>query len=874
MLRAWHCCILILASTLCAAEACPEPPIAQESLTHAADYTFGYYPHGWRRKKEDAPIHFAVQSNRYALLFNASSGQVARFGPLLQALPDIEAAAQDNALIGSLPEASLTFAAVWNGTEFPIVSGAGAPDQMRLYRVGKYLQHFDIQTARIGGVGSGAGLEGINAWIEGYCWSDRFSFLLHAAAHDSHLAPFQALDHFALAARLAIPPAYPIVEFLEGDGAWRAAQPGGATARAALLRNEDGAGMAVLCAPGKQQHIRFTDDQHLLVETTPMTLSLGTTADFPCVVVPSADVRAEAARQFSAMEQPLQVEAEGIAPYTGPQPVQPDAARGWHEIRLGENRDLQTMERVRVRLSNPGAQAATARLNFAKIGGGFPITGMSAVLRDLDGFPIGLPVQLSKNWHCAPPWFSGLAMLEVPPGRTLEFEFDLAYAQWGGVPAVSHAQLCLLGYGGNQLWDEMAIGSFGESITYDPDVNLGRSLIDDMRPLMVWGMGKEPNIKWSWTHNVGGCDFLTLMHGKKRDYLTRQKTLYRAYGPVLSDVTYAGETAGGAIQSRIRTQSWRSDDYVRALYTLRYDVIRPIEELDRLAFFQLGADRYNIPFQHIARGSATGLDELWDAAGLAEGYSRRGQPLPGVMPWIGLYGLDLEQLESLGEPRLGARGDKAMIVRSWKARLDGLAAPLPSYSVFATVEMAYRGRPGFPDGRHDAQVELALPEGVQHLRAGDFVEAAVEVLILPQRPEDYYGPNTGLLEAMKANTACWALTHREAARSQMSVEAKTGSVEQAWPLRIRAENGNQAEFVITGGVGYTPVTVAGASGYRDFALQRVKEDGTIEPINQSSAAGNDWWQALYLPDRKEWEITYTLPLDSWGGTSTFRWSAK
>jgi hypothetical protein len=343
---------------------------------------------------------------------------------------------------------------------------------------------------------------------------------------------------------------------------------------------------------------------------------------------------------------------------------------------------------------------------------------------------------------------------------------------------------------------------------------------------------------------------------------------------VRSDVTYDGETPDGVFQSRVRTQSWRSDDYVRALYSLRYDVRESIDAPARVAFFQLGADQYNVPFQHIARGSAAGLGEQWDTAALPEGYSRRGALLDGAMPWIGLYDIDPVQWASLGEQAYGARANKAMIVRAWKARLNGRDIPAPHYSVYSTCEAAYRGKPGFESGRKDAQVELSPPDGLQRFMKGDFVEAEVEVLILPQQRSDYYGPNTLLAEAMESQSACWTLTHREAAGTQVYVAAGTGIVEQTWPVRVRVNKGTEARFTITGGIGYTPVTLCGVSNYRDFTLDRIREDGSRERVDQSTFIGNDWWQARYLPQAGEWELDFTLPLDTSTSSNTFLWSTS
>lgn len=100
-----------------------------------------------------------------------------------------------------------------------------------------------------------------------------------------------------------------------------------------------------------------------------------------------------------------------------------------------------------------------------------PITGMSAVLRDSAGNPTGIPIQISKNWHGRPEggvyagvWFHGFSQVHLPPGAQLELELTLVYGHWAGFAAASHAQLCLIGWGSNPMWDQSALGSWGESI--------------------------------------------------------------------------------------------------------------------------------------------------------------------------------------------------------------------------------------------------------------------------------------------------------------------------------------------------------------------------------------------------------------------------
>ncbi len=855
-------------TVLCCALPAAAAPVPMEVLAHADDYTFGYYPYGWRRDEKDPVIRYAVQTNRYAMLVDASGGRITRLGPLRPPEKAVQAAVRGNELLNALPNAELDLAIVWNGHAFPMVSGAGTPDQVRLQHVGKYMQQFQFPVTQIGGQASGAGLEGASAWIDGYCWPDRLSLEAKYDWREITALPSSERKDVVLAAMLKVPDTYPIVEMLGVDDAWQPAQ--GTNERAILMCNERGEGIALLCLPGAGQHVRRDDNGRLLLETDPFTFRAPAQQTFACVVVPSLDVRSAALRELRQMAAgvngALQVSAAGVVPYTGALQTAYDPVRGWWQVILGDNNDLNTMEQVRVTVNNAAADPAALRFSFAKAGGGFPITGMSPVLRDGDGWPLGLPVQISKNWHTTPVWFHGLTMLDVAPGAPLDFEFDLAYGFWGGVPAVSHAQLCLVGYGGNQLWDEMAVGSFGESITYDPDVNLTRSMVDDIRPLMVWGMGDRPHIKWSWTHNVGGCDFLTLFlkDQPRRQFLRRQKTLYSSYGPVVSDVTYAGETPDGAIQSRVRTQTWRVDDYVRALYTLRYRVVKPVDNIDRLAFFQLGADRYNdIAFRHIARGTLNGLDEAWEPEKGGHSYSRRGEPLNGPFPWMGMYGINKDTPRPFPPNDQGALGDKAFVVREWKARLGGSDCPVPCYSVYGTK-----------DGWDGALVELSPPKDLDRLEKGDFVEAQIEFLVLPQRADDYYGPNENLIAALKANAEPWALTLREVAGANVSVEANVGKVEQVWPVRITADKGERAEFTVTGGVGYTPVTVCGARARRGFMLYAKNEDGTLAEVNQSSKVGRDWWQADFDAASKTWDITYTISLDTPGdarATHRFVW---
>jgi hypothetical protein len=220
---------------------------------------------------------------------------------------------------------------------------------------------------------------------------------------------------------------------------------------------------------------------------------------------------------------------------------------------------LDRMDQWRVTVRNDTGVPTVARLMFTQARH-LPITGFTPMLCDADGTPTGLPVQVSKNWHRRPEkgtlphegtWFHGFTWVRVPPKTKRDFLFRMVYARYGGVCAASHAQLCLIGWGHNQFWDEAAVGSFGESICFEPGRVQRRSFITDVRPLMT--LAREPGAKrWSWAGNCGGGDFLVWMD-PAGSYVPMKttRTEYRSHGPCLTDVTCREQSVGEEIAARV-----------------------------------------------------------------------------------------------------------------------------------------------------------------------------------------------------------------------------------------------------------------------------------------------------------------------------------
>ena len=160
--------------------------------------------------------------------------------------------------------------------------------------------------------------------------------------------------------------------------------------------------------------------------------------------------------------------------------------------------------------------------------------------------------------------FHGCTFVHVPPKTKQDFIFQMVYARYGGAFAASHAQLCLIGWGHNQFWDEAAIGRFGENICFEPGRIQRRCFIDNVRPLTTLPDGK-PAKPWGWADNCGGGDSL-MWQDAQGEYRSMRaaRTNYRAYGPCLTDVSYSEETSGGELAASMDVSLPRSDDYLRA----------------------------------------------------------------------------------------------------------------------------------------------------------------------------------------------------------------------------------------------------------------------------------------------------------------------
>jgi hypothetical protein len=507
---------------------------------------------------------------------------------------------------------------------------------------------------------------------------------------------------------------------------------------------------------------------------------------------------------------------------------------------------LDRLDKWPITLRNNSSRAKTFRLLFDTRPRN--ITGFTPMILDSGGEPAGIPVQISKNWHRGKtsmrhqgPWVHGSTVTKVPARSTRSYQYAIAYARWGGVPAASHAQLSLIGWGHNMFWDQCAIGSFGESICYEPGRTQRRSFITDVRPLMIFGKNGK---KWGWTGNVGGGDFLVYFDGEGK-YVPMIKTRgrYYSYGPNLTKVSYDEISQDEAIRASYTVRIARADDYVRVFQNIRYDIAKPVA-FSRLAFCQMPSDYYNdMKYGKTAVGNTDGMISEWAVKTGSWKYDRKATPVPGRHPWVSLH--DVLPDEKVTQ---AARG---LIVRKWDAVLGSKKCAEPHLSTYMTEWHKTNFR---------VAAELSPPPRLKSLRPGDYVDADIELVVLPSKTGIYYGPNSDFVVAMETDANTWKMIHREAAGNDLDIHMIEGKLLKNYPIDISLSGRQQARFSVSGGVGYVPVTFSGLKGPKGFVLYRAS-GGKIKAEDQS-VNGNDFWQTDYDAVGGTWSRTYNVNLDS------------
>ena len=800
-------------------------PSKADTLPPSAFDTVRDYGTTWWTGGSRGSAVWHVKTSRYAMTFDSAALSLTSIFPLEETLPETTALdqPQSETFPASAPSSSLSATLTASGSSVVIQPAATNTDNTDLLNSGKFYQRRWVKIK----TDSGPALDSSQSGYEVIAWPDRVSIICR-------VVPTSSVTEGSLSMTLNLDS---IFDELSSSGVAQA------------LAASDGSGYVVLKSAGSNSITVDPTNSRVTIETNAGTWTAGQERTVGLVIYPSKNVAQTLPAAAQAESGALIVTAAQTATRNNTNvntAITPSYKLdyGYYEIPIPTKTsvnppDSDRIERNRVTIQNPTSSPQIARLAFTK--GAFAYqAGISCFLRDMDGNSLGIPVQLSKNWHTQYPtnrwsgsWFNGMTLLTIPPNATLQFEAVVLGQNYAGVPAASHAQLCLVGWSatkGNHQWDESAIGGWGENLVYDPDSAMKGAIGTDSRPMLLkssTGTDKQ------WTGNYGGCDFLRYYDGgNTRRFQKRIRSRYQRYGPNLTDVTYAGETDNSLIDFKYSTSIYRSNDYVRGRHQIRYEV-KSDASFKRMVFFQMASNDYNFnPGTAHAYGYAGDLAATseWTSGGFSTPVA-----LTGALPWFSTLNCPVDNNVP---SQTGAQ--RGFIIRSWNARING-QDNVPPYFVAS-----------------GSRVDLVPPPGVTALKAGDYIEAEIERVYYGQDASAYYGEDDHFRTALQTYGNQHQMVMREAIGNDLSVNVTTGSLEKSYPVQIQATN-NTAEFSITGGIGYVPVTLTGLTNYRSPLLEEYS-GGAWGALDATTGGGNAW-QADYEPESGTWQLTINARLD-------------
>ncbi|MGC6515432.1 MAG: hypothetical protein ACON4N_13110 [Myxococcota bacterium] len=849
---------------------CPSDPACADGPAHPLHHPQDYSAWSWpknHRPTETWPViepvsHFST--GYFAFTWDESTGEIPNFGAWPEMLTSTEAQDRDLSSFAALPPADLTFsvgtgANQISATDFSGVNPA-SPDRMRMIDGGHLMNRFELTTV--------AYADDANVVAEGQIAVMPRHVVFHQAVSGSTQTDAASItlggDAFAAfgTSTWLVPDKAVTLTDAAGDG-WLFVvydQPDATTTLAydpldgvTAVREStgtaaDGVAVSLLAAP-----LSALGDRELAMYLDPEGV---VSVDYTLLDVAGADVGSTLTSPWDDTLGAYVVPLEGLGTAGGPSSPTYDTRPASH--------NEYSRHRITIDAGTDGPVAVPIAMH-SHVHVTWSMTSGVPMFRTLDGVPTGLPVQVSKNWHEGywDNWYHFYAHPTVVGEGPESLELTIASSRWGEAYAASHAQLSLIGWGeAGGHWQQTALGAFGESITYDPDKNLGRALVDDVRPFLV-----TSGAQWDWTGNVGGADFLVYATQAQPYWvrrLERVRSHVRAPGPNLVDVRWTGVSSDdGRIEADIRLNMGATDDLVRAWYTLDYTFTEDVP-YDRLAFFQVAADNYSDNgFTSYAWNDANGVIQTRAVpATTTPGYATtddRGIPLNDAHPWVMLYGNQL--VASLSE----TEGDVGFIVREFEANIGGVELTTPHINIRQTNNWNVHPQVAF---------ELGLPHETgspwcgtpcngqtRFVPAGSTVHAVVEYVIPPSAKAEYYGDAAQLLAIPDAAFGTPDMMVALAEGNDLDVTVTTGTLDSTWPLRINAASGAiAAEVEISSGFGRVPLTIAGLPRYDGWELQQ-EASGSWIPVDMN-IHGNDSWQATFDPTSATWALTWALPTDS------------
>ena len=523
---------------------------------------------------------------------------------------------------------------------------------------------------------------------------------------------------------------------------------------------------------------------------------------------------------------------------------------------------------VEFTVTNPTDQAVNLPLFFNNRHTS-AITGTMNLLCDMEGRPLGIPVQLSKNWHVNASagsvvhqgyWIRNYTMIPLAAGVTKSFKLRQVYGYWGdgSVATASHSSLALPGWSTSVLWkwDEAALGAWGEAMTFDISQHAAGSVVADIRPTFTTPM--NGNNSHHWTENIGGSDFLNyydrshsaLVHshvmGKKL------KTCYRWAGPNMTEVLYSGMTADDKIRFTYTTRGVATMDYHRRFNGWKYEFLEDVVSPRRFVFYQLAADFYfstDASFYHY--GDKNGLISS-HAVSLPEPADNQsyyyGAPFQLNDRWLNIdHTTDNDSVYA----------NRGVILT--KSTLNGNALD--------TYVHPYKRTWGSSELLYDITGETTTGS----YEAGDVIEGEVAFILSPKNSDSYWGTDAEFISRLGQFSETWEALYDEARyNNAMSVVATHGTLARNYPIEIEAAEGDvlMEVDISGGGIGHVPVVLKEVPLGTKLTIERFdgSEWSTLPDVTVEEHA---YYQGYYN-NKGRMDYVFSIPrpttglADTWG----------
>lgn len=821
----------------------------------ARDYSYMWWKNGFNNPAGGGQLN--IQTGYYGMAVNPSQGQIIKLDSINELVTQTEAGTEDNSRIDGMSAVSMDYNLSLDGENYEFAymerPDANSSAYSRILETGRYMQRIDIMHLKF------AELLGVLGRVEIAAMPEYFS-LEYTIFSDSEIASAD------LEFSMALSEEYVHSETSE-DG------------RVITFFKDNGSGITFVMPNRDGWSIR-AEGNTVYFRAESLAVPKSEYTGFNVIVIPATQASLSNADIYYGSEQ-ASVSAVQIEPKEGREQDVEFDPKGYVAISLNRmfsasgssftsSSNRNALDRLKFTIENPTDENIRVPLQFYK-DAPFAVQGCSPFLRDAEtGEPIGVQVQLTKNWHenaaiaeddplyfWSGIWFHGYTIIEVPANSSVTYEFTMTYANWGGVYASSHAQISLAGWGGNyQQWETSSIGAFGEAFCYDPETAHGRAFIDDIRPLNVDSMGG----KYGWTSCNGGGNFLyyNVNYNAAMMLFQQVRTQFKKQGPNLTEVIYTGVTRDGKVKFEITANLPRTNDMARVYHTFKYTFLEDVT-FDRMAFYQFGADDYN---DNVWMTMAVGNDD-GPASFTIDGETFSGEfalPLSDTERYYGsedvMQRIDIEG-EGLWFAYMGAQrqehksgpdSNRALNVISYNAVLNGETYTKPSFNIRCTTNYNIQCN----------LIELCPPAAVGNtIEKGSTVEGVVEYLNLPVSKEAYYGPS----EVMQSIPEEYFNTYRAAyyyvLGGKYTTEASIGEITKAVPITVKTVEGDvAAQITITGGISYVPITFTNVPSYSGYRLE--KKEGEQWVMVDQSYNGNDYWQAWYDSDTATYELTFNV----------------